>query len=170
MKTELEHILTSGYKDDMILFMSTHPECFDEAVQLAITDKQPYSWRSAWLLFDCMEHNDTRIQKQLTKIIDVIPLRKDGHQRSLLKLLFKMDLNDEQEGALFDVCVSIWETLGKSPSVRYTAFEFIVKTAKKYPDLINELTFLSQNHYLDSLSPGIKNSIMRTIKALSIKR
>ncbi len=160
----------SGHKEDMIVFMSAHPESFDEAVELAIADKQPYSWRSAWLLYGCMEMNDPRIQKQLNTIIDILPLKKDGHQRSLLKVLFKMDLNDEHEGALFDICVSLWETIGKSSSVRYTAFEFIVKTAEKYPDLINELDFLSQNHYLESLSPGIKNSIERTIQALSIKR
>ena len=35
----------------MIAYMETHPEAYEEAVQLAISDKQPYAWRAAWLLW-----------------------------------------------------------------------------------------------------------------------
>jgi hypothetical protein len=36
--------------------------------------------------------------------------------------------------------------------------------AKKHPDLSNEISFLTQTQYLESLSPGIKNAIERMIK------
>ena len=62
METALEHILTSTYKDEMIAYLNTHPEDFEEAITLALSDKQPYGWRSAWLLWSCMEENDRRIQ------------------------------------------------------------------------------------------------------------
>jgi len=47
MESALEKTLTSCYKEEMISFMNSHPEYFDEAVELAISDKQPYSWRAA---------------------------------------------------------------------------------------------------------------------------
>ena len=75
-----------------------------------------------------------------------------------------MELDEEQEGYLFNVCVTVWETVNKKPSVRFTAFMFIVKIAKKHPDLYNEIAFFTQNQYLDSLSSGIKNAISRMIK------
>ncbi len=78
-----------------------------------------------------------------------------------------MELNEEQESYLFNVCVTIWEKINKNPSVRFTALKFIIKTAKKYPDLSNEITFYTQNHYLDSLSPGVKRSVYKMIKELS---
>ena len=66
-ETKLEHILTNSYKADMISYMKSHPEDFEEAIKLAITDKQPYSWRAAWLLWSCMDKNDQRINKYIEK-------------------------------------------------------------------------------------------------------
>lgn len=52
METPLEQILIKRYKSEMIAYIASHPEDFDELVNLAITDKPPYSWRAAWLLFN----------------------------------------------------------------------------------------------------------------------
>ena len=164
METALEHILMSSYKDEMISFINTHPEVFKEAIELAISDKQPYSWRAAWLLWSCMEENDQRIQGYIKSIINTITTKNDGHQRELIKILLQMELKEKYEGILFNVCMDIWEQIYKKPSVRFTAFKFIVKIAKKYPDLSDEIIVLTQNQYLDSLSPGVKNSVSRMIK------
>ncbi len=161
--TELEHILTNAYKDEMIAFLTSHPEYFHEGMELAISDSQPYAWRAAWLLFDCMEENDARVKKYIEKILRVIPDRADGHQRELLKILLRMELREEHEARLFDNCMSMWEDIGKSPSVRYTAFRCIAKLAKKYPELSNEIRGLTQDRYLDTLSPGVKRSIMKML-------
>lgn len=147
----------------MIAFLTGHPEHFDEAIALALGDDQPYAWRAAWLLFDCMEENDARVRKHVNRIIRTIPERADGHQRELLKILQRMDLSESQEGRLFDVCMTLWESIGGSPSNRITAFKFIVKMAKKYPELQNELTALTQDWYLDTLSPGVRHSIRKML-------
>lgn len=167
METALEHILTSSYKVEMISYMYAHPEDFEEAIKLAISNKQPYSWRAAWLLWSCMEKNDQRIQEYIKNIIDSIASKDDGHQRELLKILLQMELNEEYEGHLFNVCVSIWEKINKKPSVRFSAFKFIVKIAKKHPDLSHEIIFLTQNQYIDSLSLAAKTSLSKIIKELS---
>jgi hypothetical protein len=164
METALEHILISSYKSEMISYMHAHPEDFDEAVALAISNKQPYSWKAAWLLWSCMEENDNRIRKYIKKIIQTIPTKNDDHQRELLKILLPMELNGEQEGELFNFCVSVWEKINKKPSVRFTAFKMIVKIAQKHPDLANEIAFLTQDQYLDSLSPVVKRSIFKMMR------
>jgi hypothetical protein len=86
----------------------------------------------------------------------------------LLKVLLKMELNEEFEGIIFNFCLETWEKINKQPSVRFTAFQFILKTAQNHPDLTKELIFLTQNQYLDTLSPGIKDSILRTMKWIDI--
>ena len=164
METELEWILTNSYKANMISFLSTHPEYFEEAVKLAITDKQPYSWRAAWLLWSCMEKNDRRIQGYVKTIIDTLSDKKDDQLRELLIILQHMDINEELEGLLFNHCVTVWEKINKKPSVRFTAFKVIVKIAQKHPDLSHEIVFLTQDQYLESLSPTVKNSIYKMIK------
>jgi len=168
METELEHIIMTSYKEQMISFMEANPEVFEEAIELALGDSQPYSWRAAWLLWSCIKENDTRLQKHIKKILSVIPAKKDGHQRELIKILHIMELDDEQEGHLFDICMTLWEQINKSPSVRYNAFRFIVKMAKKHPELSNEVQFLTQDHFLDTLSPGVKHSMTKMLKKFNL--
>ena len=108
METALEHILTSCYKADMIIYMDAHPEDFEEAIKLAVSDKQPYSWRAAWLLWSCMEENDRRIQRYMKKIINTLTTKNDDHQRELLKILLQMEINEEYEGFLFNcLCICL---------------------------------------------------------------
>ena len=168
METELEQVLTSTYKDGMISFMHAHPEYFNEAVELAISNKQLYSWRAAWLLWSCMKENDRRIHPYIKKIINSLTNKDDGHQRELLKILLQMELDEKYEGYLFNFCMDTWENITKKPSVRFTAFKFILKIAKKHPDLSKEITFLIQDHYMESLSPGVKHSISRMIKEFTL--
>ena len=80
-----------------------------------------------------------------------------------------MELKEEYEGILFNLCMDIWEQINKTPSVRITALKFIIKIAKKHPELSQEITFLTQDHYLESLSPGIKHSVSRMMKELTLR-
>ena len=163
MTSALEEKLITSYKEEMISFLNDHPEYFDEAIQLAISDKQPFSWRAAFLLWSCMKENDKRVQRYIKQIVDSIKTKKDGHQRELLKILSKMEIKEKYEGKLFDVRMSLWEQIRKQPSIRMTALKFILKTAKKHPELKEEIVYLTQDHYLESLSPGVKNSIKRMV-------
>ena len=63
--------------------------------------------------------------------------------------------------------MDIWEQINKTPSVRINALKFIIKIAKKHPDLAKEITFLTEDHYLESLSPGAKNSVTKLMKKLN---
>ncbi len=161
METELEKLLTSSYKDGMISFMESHPESFDEAFELALVDKQPLSWRAAWLLWSCLKENDERIKKYTGRIISGIKSKNDGHQRELLKILLLTNLNKTNEGLLFDLCMDIWEQINKDPSVRYTALKMISKIAGRHPELKEEIKFLAREEFRETLSPGIKKVIDR---------
>ncbi len=167
VETKLEHILTHSYKADMISYMKSHPEDFDEAISIAIADKQPYSWRAACLLWSCMDENDQRIRGHIERIIDILPTRSDNQLRELLIILQRMELNDDCEGKLFDICVNIWEKVGKQASVRYNAFKLMVKIVKRHPDLSKEIIFLTEPLYTDSLSDNVKKSIFRMTSALN---
>jgi hypothetical protein len=159
MESVLENKLMTLYKKQMISFLKSYPEHFDEAIQLAISDKQPYSWRAAFLLCDCMEENDKRIQNHIKSIINCIKKKADGHQRELLKILYKMKISEKYKGQIFNICMNLWEQINKDPSVRMMAFKFIAKIVKEHPELLDEINILTQDHYLESLSPGVKRSL-----------
>ena len=163
METAFAHILTNSYKAEMISSMQAHPEYFDEAISLAVSNKQPYAWRAAWLLWSCMAENDQRIQKQIGKIVSSIQAKNDSHQRELLKILLQMELSEKHEVFLLDSCIKIWEGTNKKPSVRFTAFKMMVKIAKKHPDLHNEVALLTEDQYMNSFSAAAKKSIRNRI-------
>jgi len=167
LESPLEHKLLNSYKDEMISFMDAHPEYFEEAIELAISDKQPYSWRAAWLLWSCMEENDQRVQKHIKKIVETLKTKDDSHQRELLKILLMMEVEEKYESILFDHCMDIWEQINKAPSVRVNALKFIIRIAKKHPELAKEITFITEDHYLQSLSHGAKYSVSKLIRELT---
>lgn len=157
----------NSFKKEMVSHIESHPNDFEKLIELAISNKQPYSWRAAWLLWSCMENNDSRIQKHIEEIINILDKLKDGHQRNLINILMKMKIKDEHEGLLFDTCIKIWTRIDKQSSVRFKSFEFIVQFTKKYPDLFNEVILLTQDKYLETLSEGIKKSTDKIIKNLN---
>jgi len=159
MKTILEDgKFISRNREELISNINAFPDQFHEALKIALTDNEPQGWNAAWLLEHCVMKNDPRIRKHVSSLIQSLNGKRDGHQREILKILMKMELKDDQEGFLFDECMNIWESIGKSPSVRISAFSIMAGIAKKYPELKHELEFLTQEQYTETLSPGIKHS------------
>jgi hypothetical protein len=148
----------------MIAFMESHPEKFKELIELAIINEHPYSWRAAWLLFDCMEEDDLRVKPYIKKIINILEQVKDGQKRDLINVLRKMKIEEEQEGLLFDTCIFIWTKTDKIPSVRWSALKLMLQITKKHPDLYHEVLLLTQNEYVETFSPGIGRSIQKLLK------
>jgi hypothetical protein len=170
MTTPFEILITSSYKADLIRHMREHPEAFEEAVALAVTRKPPYSWRAAWLLWSCMEHDDARVRPHLMKLVRTLAVTTDNHQRELFKILQEMELDERHESALFDLCMNAWENPATQPSVRVNALKLLVRIARRYPDLFRELELLTRQQYLDTLSPGVRASVTRIMKEEKGKR
>lgn len=168
-RTALELALTTFYKRDMIAFMRAHPEAYDEAIALAVGNTQPLSWRAAWLLIDCIDPDDARVRPHIRRIIAAIPGKADGHQRELIKLLSFMRFSERDEGRVFDLCLSVWETPGAQPSLRITALKLLVRIARKYPELTREIQLLVQDRHLETLSAPVRKSVSKILKGLETK-
>lgn len=153
----------------MTQFLTEHPEFFDEAMKIALSTEQPFCWRAAWMIGGCMEKNDPRITPYISEIIETLSELEDGHLRELLKILLNMELNEEQESLLFDFSVSLWEQVLRIPSVRHFAFKSMIRIAEKYPELNHEILVLTQPHYVNPLSPGIRHGVLKTVRELEKK-
>ncbi len=162
-ETNLEYRITNTYKDDLISYINTHQDDFPELIELAISDKPPYSWRAAWLLWSCMSKNDKRIFRSVKKIIDILPERQDNQQRELLMVLQRMEIDADDEGRLFDICSNIWKKVNKNSSLRFHAFKTMLIYSKKYPDLLNEIKLLTDDYYTNNLTDNVKKSIFKLI-------
>lgn len=163
MNLTIKDILTNYYKEQMIAFMHQYPHLFDEAVLTSFSDNQPYATKAAWLLWSCMEYDDERVKKYLYKYIENIENKPDSHQRELLKVLYNLDLDEENEVFIYDFCVKIWIAIGKKPSVRYNALKMLLKIAQTHIDLFSEIELLTHERYLESLSGGVRHSVRKMI-------
>ncbi|GAB5410060.1 MAG: hypothetical protein BalsKO_24250 [Balneolaceae bacterium] len=150
----------------MVEFYKNHPECFKEAIEMALTKEEPFCWRAAWMIGGDIKKNDQRFNPYISKILRYLPEFEDGHQRELLKILLQISLTEEQESLLFDLSVNLWEQVRKKPSVRHFAFRGMMKVADKYPELKHEILVLAQPLYINPLSPGIRQSVIKAVNKL----
>lgn len=166
MGKDLDYILLNYYKPDKIEWLNNHPDFFDQAIRLALTDNHPYCWRAASLVWSCMVEDDPRVRIYLSEILKYFASKKEGHSRELLRVILKMQLDETEEAVLYDQCILYWKNTKLSPSLRCVAFDFIEKMAQKYPELTQEIHLYTENHYLNTLSPGIRKSIKAKINRL----
>lgn len=164
----LAHLNERQPKSAWMALMKAHPEFFEEALDLALSDKHPEGWRCAWLVSHIMHINDQRIQPLMLKMVQSLKRIRSGHQREMLNIISKMKLEEEHEGVLFDACLTIWEDVSKQPSVRITAFRQLVRIAWNHPELKTELKHFIGDEYTASLSPGIKNSLEDLVRKAGI--
>lgn len=130
------------------------------------TEDNPKGWRSAWTVGKFMKKNDPLVIPYIDQILEAIPHRNESHQRELLKIITKLELNDDQVGIAFNIAVSLWENLGKAPAVRYYSFKLLVKIGEKFPELKPEIKALANDQYIDSLTRGVKHSIIKITQTL----
>ena len=139
---------------------------FDFLVKHMQKEEKDTSWRSAWVVVHLMKEDDPKIKKHLIKIIKNLEGKTDGHQRELIKIVRKMNLNEDHEGLFFDVCMNIWEEVKKQPAVRYYFALFILEIARKNAEIKNELEHLTSDYYTQTLSPGIKRIFNRELSKI----
>lgn len=162
--TDLEDVLSTARKDEAVAYMAEHPEDVEPALIWATSDHPCHNWRAAWLLTHGITPNDSRVRPFIGGFLQCLSNTSDQHARELLKILLKMELDDEQEGTLFNRVIAIWEDTDRKPAVRFYAIKIILNMVIKYPDLSNEVRALIQPHYLSPLTSGIRASVVRHIR------
>jgi len=160
-ETEFERLLLRSYSINMVAYMKTHPKALIEALELAISDKQPYAWRAAQLVWKFVLPKSPQIQKYINKIIAYLSRAVDNQKRQLFKILMTVDLPSDKTGKLLDESIVCWKDISKVPSLRVVALRMIIKIGKMYPDLTDEILLLNQELYSTSLSPGARRSVQR---------
>jgi hypothetical protein len=160
----LRAILSGRFdRDELVQQIHTDVGLRDEAIQLMLQIEQPYGWRAAWVMKEYFRMHKSQVYRYLNRILKLILNTDDSHQRELLHIVEVAELDDEQEGMLFDICLTLWESIGKKGSVRHVSFNLLARIIKKYPELKNEIQHLVTEEYLEPLSPGIRKAVEKEI-------
>ena len=166
MHSSIEHILISYNKNaEMLEHIKSFPNWFCKLINTSMDLKHPKAWRAAMIIGHIMKKNDLRVTPHINDFIDCLPhLTHDGHQRQALIILDKLTLNEDQNGHLFNHCLSIWEQVNKIPSTRIRAFQAMIKMTKQFPELKDELKLFTTDYYSQTLSEGIKVTFDSIVK------
>ncbi|MDR2835963.1 MAG: hypothetical protein LBV69_07205 [Bacteroidales bacterium] len=121
------------------------------------------AWRVSWLLSKYSEKYPNSLKKYTEKFIENSKnLKIDGHLRQNLRIIFFLDLNEEELGEIFDICLNIFQDNKRQSSLRCIAFQILLKNTQNYPELKSELISIFENHK-DYLTTEIKSSITKKI-------
>ena len=142
------------------------PSHFDTLLQLALHEKDPLAWRAAWVLDGSDEKKPGLAHKHISNIVQALPeLESKGSLRSLLRMLTRYDIPEEEQGLLIDLCFSYLVSELFPLAVKVHAMQIIYLHVLIYPELKNELIAVIEDQE-ENNSVGFKSRGRNLIKQL----
>jgi len=133
--------LPSGMERDLLIGEIMHSdEHFETLLRLALHEKDPLAWRAAWLLDGCDEKKPGMARKHIPGIVKALPgLKSVGSIRSLLRMLTRHRIPENEQGLLIDLCFTYLVSERCPVAVKAHAMQVIYNHVLIYPELKNEL-------------------------------
>ena len=133
--------MPSGVERELIIKeVGNSEEKFLVLLELALHEKDPLAWRATWVLDGCDEQHPGLASNQISRIIRRLPdLESKGSLRSLLRLLCRNEIPEEDQGLLIDLCFGYLVSELYPLAVKVHAMQIIYNHVLLYPELKHEL-------------------------------
>ena len=142
------------------------PSHFDTLLQLALHEKDPLAWRASWVLDGSDEKKPGLARRHISKIVLALPsLESKGSLRSLLRMLTRYDIPEEEQGLLIDLCFSYLVSELYPVAVKAHAMMIIYQHVLLYPELKDEFIAVIEDQEGNN-SVGFKSRGRNLIKQL----
>lgn len=139
LRSLLSDIPSGAGKDLLIKEVIRSETNFRQLLRLALHEKDPLAWRAAWIMDGSDEQKPGLARSHLPEIIGTLPgLKSTGSLRSLLRLLSRYNIPEEQQGILIDLCFSYLVSELYPVAVKAHAMQIIYNHVLLYPELKNE--------------------------------
>jgi hypothetical protein len=162
----LADIPSGTEKDLYIREVGDSEEKFRILLDLALYEKDPVAWRAAWILDGSDEQNPGLASNSTGKIIRRLPETKStGSVRSLLRLLCRYPIDEEDQGTLIDLCFGYMASELYPVAVKVHAMQIIYNHVLIYPELKYELVTVIEDQ-VNNNSVGFMSRGRRIIKQL----
>jgi len=127
-------------KEILIREAASSEQEYTSLLQLALNDKDPLAWRAAWILDGAAEANPDMALKHIRQIVRKLPAIKSGGTiRSLLRMLSRYHIPEEEQGLLIDLCFRYMVSELYPVAVKVHAMQILYNHCLIYPDLKDEL-------------------------------
>jgi len=162
----LENIPSAKEKAYYISVVSQSKRLFSEMLRFALHEADPYAWRAAWILDGCDELDSSLSEPHISDIIHRLPgLASEGSRRSLLRLLCRHEIPEDDQGLLADQCFQYLVSELHPLAVKVHAMQILYNLTKIYPELGQELITVIEDQ-IENNTVGFSSRGRRIIKQL----
>jgi hypothetical protein len=139
---------------------------FESLLEMALHDKDPVAWRASWVLDGSDEQQPGLAAPYLHKIVQALPaLESRGSLRSLLRMLCRYDISEEDQGLLIDLCFRSLVSELYPLAVKVHAMQIIYNHVLLYPELKDELVAVLEDQ-MENNSVGFMARGRRLLKQM----
>ncbi len=168
-RTQLSSFPSGRDREFFIAAVGKSEEIFASLLKLALYEKDPLAWRAAWILDGSDEQNSGLAKNFIQDIVPALEgIKSKGALRSLLRLLCRYDIREEEQGTIIDLCFKYMVSELYPVAVKVHAMQIIYKHVLIYPELKEELITVITDQVANN-SVGFKSRGMRIIKQLKGK-
>jgi len=141
-------------------------EQFNSLLDLALDGKDPVAWRAAWIVDGVAEKHPEMADSYITSIVRRLPgLKSKGALRSMLRLLCRYEIPEEEQGILIDLCFGILVSELYPVAVKVHAMQIIYNHVLLYPELKEELITVIEDQ-MNNNSVGFSSRARRLIRQM----
>jgi hypothetical protein len=154
--------------NNVVDYLLEHPEKIETTVNEALFEQHKTSWRFCWMLRHLAEKDkDLLLPYKPIIFVNIFSIKDESSLANLLKTIIILGIDTENESEILDFAIEKLISSHKS-AVKYYILDVFEIFAKKYPELITELTetlkLASINFATDSLQRKSKKLIQKWSK------
>jgi len=166
LRSWLTEFPSGAERDLFIRNVGNSEENFLKLLELALNEKDPLAWRATWVLDGCDEQHPGLASKKISRIIRRLPdLESMGSLRSLLRLLCRHEIPEEDQGLLIDLCFGYLVSELYPLAVKVHAMQIVYNHVLLYPELKQELITVIEDQ-TENNSVGFMSRGRRILKQL----
>jgi hypothetical protein len=168
---DLKELIQTGTsareRDYYVSVIASSQKKFDELLELLFREKDPIQWRLAWVLDGCDEKDPTLAEDHLSTIISSLSgLKSTGTRRSLMRLLTRHRIPENDRGMLVDLCFGYLSSEIHSVAIQVYSMQIIYNLTSTYPELAHELIAVLEDR-MESSPGGYKARARMIINQLN---
>jgi hypothetical protein len=141
-----------------------NPALLKLLVDIMLNEKQPTSWRAAWIIDHSAQIDKSIIAPYLPKFIKLLPnIRHHGVQRHLLRMIAYSGNTEIIDGNTVSLCFEWLQSELTSIASKAFCMDILTNVAKHYPELLPEYIIVLEELEING-SRGIKNKATKLLK------
>lgn len=154
LRTWLSDIPSAAEKALVVEQVCRTPDQFRLLLEWSLHEKDPLAWRAAWIMDSCDEQQPGLARPFVGPIIRKLPgITSTGVIRSLLRMLCRQEIGEDDQGLLIDLCFGYMVSELYPVAVKVHAMQIIYHHVLIYPELKDELATVIRDQ-IDNNSVG----------------